>query len=439
MSTGSKKLASLLLAVSLGPLFAYSPVSAAPEAKPAAGASHSAVKAQSGVPATKSDEPAARSESESTDPVDTSDTAAVKSKVEEVREKASGSDTDSTENAEATPNHSKLSPAEKLKAAEAEEAAAAEAASKASALAAAESTAHYDQSQFYFRKWDFKMAALEIQAAIMYSPKEKAYHRDYCVDALLTGDFKRSLAEFMMVVGLGEAIPFNEDERIAFNKEAAKMHYRKGIAWGRKYAWKDAIAEFNWALKYAPNNATIERSLAFSYATTGDFKRAEDCYATSFTQDPSDGFSHADFAYILEDNGEKAKAFEQLAEAVKLEPDSAALHVDMGWLAESKGDLSTARDEFRHAIKLSPKHAGLWAHLGKVLENEGKTERAKKEFEEMHSAFAEARKAYSEALTLDPSQDDVRKKLEELKSEDGAEGEGGSSSKASPVRDLRES
>lgn len=261
---------------------------------------------------------------------------------------------------------------------------------------------HYDLARYYWSRWNLKMADLEYQAAIMYSPDLKVAHRDLCVLSMFTAHPSRCLAELMMVVGLGEPIPLNEDERVAFKKNAAKLHNQQGIAYGRKNRWDRAIAEFKWALTYSPANAAIERSLAFSYANKGDFEMAERSYTRSFSEDPADGYSHADFAFLLADNGGGDRALKQLSEAVKLEPQDPALHVDMGWMAESKGDLATAQTEFQQAVKLSPKHAGLWAHLGKVFEREGKAK--------------DASNAYSEALALDPGQDEAKARLENLKS-----------------------
>jgi Flp pilus assembly protein TadD len=261
---------------------------------------------------------------------------------------------------------------------------------------------HYDLARYYWSRWNLKMADLEYQAAIMFSPDLKVAHRDLCLLSMFTAQPSRCLAEFMMVCDLGEPIPFTEDERAAFNKNAAKLHNQQGIAYGRKNRWDRAIAEFKWALTYSPDNAAIERSLAFSYANKGDFEMAERSYQRSFTEDPADGYAHADFAFLLADNGGGEKALKQLSEAVKLEPRDPALHVDMGWMAESKGDLATAQNEFQEAVKLSPKHAGLWAHLGKVFEREGKSK--------------DATNAYTEALALDPGQDEAKQRLENLKS-----------------------
>jgi len=260
---------------------------------------------------------------------------------------------------------------------------------------------HFNLARYYSSKWDFRMAELEYECAIMYYPAMKIAHRDFCLVSILRGHPLRALAEVFMVIGLGEPIPLNDQERAELKARAAKTHYREGIAAARKYKWDAAISEFQYALDYAPDNGNIERSLAFSFASKGEFDKAEKAYTKSFGESPEDGYSHADFAFLLADSGKKDRAIAQLSEAVKLEPKDPALHVDMGWMAESKGDFSEAAGEFKQAVKLSPNHAGLWAHLGRVLERLGKND--------------EAKDAYEKALVIDPKLDETRQMLDDLK------------------------
>lgn len=274
---------------------------------------------------------------------------------------------------------------------------------------------HFDLAHYYQSRWDYDMAELEYEAAIMYSPDLKVAHRDYCLLSMVRFHPLRALAELMMVVGLGEPVPLDDDEKAQLKQKAAKMHYRKAIAAGRKDKWDKAIAELKWAKEYAPDNAAIQRSLAFSYASKGDFASAEKEYMTGFAEDPSDAYSHADFAFMLSEHGQDDRAYNQLSQAVKLDPKSAALHVDLGWLAETKGDFQTADNELRQAIKLCPKQAGLWMHLGRVLERAGKP--------------GEAKSAYTEALAIDSTEDEAKRRLEILQNGTGAGKAGSESSK----------
>lgn len=271
---------------------------------------------------------------------------------------------------------------------------------QANRLQANESLDHYELSKFYTSQWDYEMAEVELEAAIMYLPTLKIAHRDYAIVSLLRGHPLRALAELMMVVGLGDPIPFTNEEKAELKVKAAKLHYRKALAYGKKEQWANAVSELKWALGFSPKNAAIQRSLAFAYASSGDLDAAEKEYMNSFNTDPTDGFAHADFAFVLSDNGKDEHAMSELTEAVKLEPKAAALHVDLGWLAERRGDFETAKNEINKAIEFSPHHAVLWAHLGRLLERQGKS--------------IEAQSAYMKALAIDPLQDNVKKRLDHL-------------------------
>jgi tetratricopeptide (TPR) repeat protein len=270
-------------------------------------------------------------------------------------------------------------------------------------LAQTQALDHFDLSRFYFSQFDFKMCEVELEAAIMYMPLMKVAHRDLCIVSILTGHPMRSVAEFMMVMGMGEPVPLNEVEKTELKLRGSKMHYKKALEYGKRDKWDNAISELQWALNFTPTNAAIKRSLAFALASKGEFNMAEEQYKDSIAEDPADPYTHADFAYLLSEKGEPNRAFSQLAEAVKLAPNATALHVDLAWMAESKGDFSTASSELEEAIKLSPKHAGLWAHLGRVDERRG----------DYDSAVA----AYNRALNVDPTQDEARLRLQAIKSE----------------------
>lgn len=271
-------------------------------------------------------------------------------------------------------------------------------------LAQTQALDHFDLSRFYFGQFDLKMCELELEAAIMYMPTMKVAHRDYCVVSLLTGHPMRSLAELMMVVGLGEPVPFTDAEKVELKAKGAKLHYRKALEYGKKEKWDNAIAELKWALDFTPTNAAIKRSLAFALASKGEFDLAEETYQDSLAADPADPYAHADFAYLLSDKGDQNKAFSQLAQAVELAPQAAALHVDLAWMAETKGDFKLASAELEKAIKLSPTHAGLWAHLGRVDERKG----------DVDGAIA----AYNRALNVDPGQFEAKRRLEVIKAEE---------------------
>jgi Flp pilus assembly protein TadD len=269
-----------------------------------------------------------------------------------------------------------------------------------SELRKSDAVTHYWLANSYFKRWDLELASIELQQTIMRDPGLLAAHKDFCLVSLLTGHPLRALAELMMLIGLGDPIPYTSAEEADMNLQASKLHYKRGLKLAYERQWLDAIPELQWAVTYSPEDPATYRSLAFAYANTGNFDKAEELYQTTFKMNPGDAFGHADFAFMLSDAGHKQQAEQQLSEAVKLAPSAAALHVDLGWAAESGGDFPTAEREFQKAVELSPSHGGLWAHLGRILEHEGKN--------------TDAVAAYNQAIKLDPAQDEAKQSLARL-------------------------
>lgn len=287
------------------------------------------------------------------------------------------------------------------KEAEAEAQAEAEAEALAKQRAELVAWSHFDLAHFYESRFELELADAEFEETILNAPNLKVAHRDYCLLCIARLNLPKAIAEFMLATGLGEPVPYTDMEKAELDARAAKLHYRKAIAFGRTGKWPSAIIELKWAQTYAPLNATIKRSLAFAYASGGEFDKAEEAYSDSFKQDPSDAFSHADFAYLLSEVGKSKIAVGQMSKAVELQPRVAALHVDLAWFSEKNGDLERASKELQEAVKLSPKHAVLWAHLGRVSDQLGD-----------HAA---ARKAYDEALALDPQSPEAKEGLSKFR------------------------
>lgn len=274
---------------------------------------------------------------------------------------------------------------------------------EANRLIEEEGARHYYLAHFYQDNWDLNLATTEYEEALSYTPDLKIAHRDLCWVSLLMGNLPRCVAEFMMVVGLGEPIAYTEAEKTDLNHKALALHYKKGLEYARASDWKNSQNELNWALTYDETDWAVRRSLAFVYASQGNYKQAEEEYQEALRLKPADvGATHADLAFVLFDAGEKQAAQKQLDEAVRTSPNAAAFHVDLGFVAESRGDYATATAELRKALELKPKHAGLWARLGHLLEREGKP--------------VEAEAAYNMAVNIDPTEmDRLRDDISRLK------------------------
>ena len=256
---------------------------------------------------------------------------------------------------------------------------------------------HWNLARLYMGQWDLELAQTELDLAILSWPSMQVAHRDQCLVSLMKLNLMRSVAEFMMTVGLGEPIPMSDEEANSLIENGMVQHYKKGLAYTRQQKWKDAAVELEWAANLGPEDFAIQRSLAFTYANMGDFNRAETHYKRTFELAPHDGSSRADLAYFLADNGKLSEAEKALEDAIKVQPKATAYHVDLSFMAEKRGDLDTASRELQTALELNPKHADLWVHLGRVLEKKGDT--------------TQAQDAFKKALLIDPSMAEAQNHL----------------------------
>jgi Flp pilus assembly protein TadD len=260
-----------------------------------------------------------------------------------------------------------------------------------------EGTEHWKKAKSYSSKWKWKLADVELRAAVNCVPDMKVAHRDYCLVALMQGHLGRSLAELLIVVGAAEPVALSEEQKEKLTEDASTVHYNEGVEYAGKMKWKEAIEELMQARNYDPADPVITRSIAFSYASENNFTEAEKYYKEAFDLDPSDPYARADYAFLLAKDGKEDQALTSMEEAVKLRPDVIALHVDLGWMAESKGNLDQAEEAFRKACDLEPKQSTLWVHLGNIYKKLGKVE--------------EAKDAYKKALSVDPTCSEAKEKL----------------------------
>lgn len=265
---------------------------------------------------------------------------------------------------------------------------------------------HWNISKRYMKEWDLDLAQVELDLAIMDYPDLKIAHRDLCIVSLMKFNLWRSVAEFMMTVGLGEPIPMTEDESNTLIEDGMIKHYKKGLVFARQQDWPKAVNELELASQLVTEDFAVQRSLAYGYANLGDFAKAEEHYKKTFELSPQDGSSRADLAYFLAENGKVSEAQKEMEEAVKTQPKAAAYHVDLSWMAENRGDLDTASKELQAALTLNPKNADLWSHLGKVLERKGEK--------------SDAINAYLHAVSLDPKMVNAKESLDKLQASSSA-------------------
>lgn len=120
--------------------------------------------------------------------------------------------------------------------------------------------------------------------------------------------------------------------------------------------------------------------------------------------------SYNNYGVSLANQGQLPEAVQQLEEALRLEPANAsfqsnlsAIHVKLAQAAYEAHNLTAAKEEITHALLLNPKDSVAYATLGSI------------EYQRQH--LKEAKAAWEQTLSLDPSLQDIHEKLAQLNRE----------------------
>jgi Flp pilus assembly protein TadD len=148
---------------------------------------------------------------------------------------------------------------------------------------------------------------------------------------------------------------------------------------------------------YSPPHYALARVLRL----TGDLAEADRELWTAIDlgiADPPEALTQVAHEYVLMGHPDRAGAV--LAEAGRRYPEDARIWLDLGTLAGQQGDLALARQCLERAVSLAPTNPLARRNLGMAYLGLGDQ--------------VAARRAFAEALRLDPNDAEVRKQLERL-------------------------
>jgi tetratricopeptide (TPR) repeat protein len=139
----------------------------------------------------------------------------------------------------------------------------------------------------------------------------------------------------------------------------------RGLAYGRKGDYDNAIADFDEAIRLKPNDAEAILGRGFAYEKKGDYDNAIKDFSKAIELEPNDAeaFNNRGFAYRKK--GEHDKAIADFDEAIRLKPDYAEAFFFRGLAYYFTGDYGKAIANFDAAVRLQPDIAE--AFLGRGL------------------------------------------------------------------------
>uniref|UniRef100_A0A8C6H468 dolichyl-phosphate-mannose--protein mannosyltransferase n=1 Tax=Mus spicilegus TaxID=10103 RepID=A0A8C6H468_MUSSI len=162
---------------------------------------------------------------------------------------------------------------------------------------------------------------------------------------------------------------------------------------------EEAIVLLKESIKYGPDFADAYSSLASLLAEQERFKEAEDIYQAGIKNCPDSSDLHNNYAVFLVDSGFPEKAVAHYQQAIQLSPSHHVAVVNLGRLYRSLGENSKAEEWYRRALKVA-RTAEVLSPLGALYYNTGR--------------HKEALEVYREAVSLQPSQRDLRLALAQV-------------------------
>lgn len=162
---------------------------------------------------------------------------------------------------------------------------------------------------------------------------------------------------------------------------------------------EEAIVLLKESIKYGPDFADAYSSLASLLAEQERFKEAEDIYQAGIKNCPDSSDLHNNYAVFLVDSGSPEKAVAHYQQAIQLSPSHHVAVVNLGRLYRSLGENSMAEEWYKRALQVA-RTAEVLSPLGALYYNTGR--------------HKEALEVYREAVSLQPSQRDLRLALAQV-------------------------
>ncbi len=168
---------------------------------------------------------------------------------------------------------------------------------------------------------------------------------------------------------------------------AIRGNFDMGVKLSNEGKHDEAIAKFNEVLKEAPKCVECYTNIASLQLTKKDYDAAEATYKQALTVNPSSADAYNGLATVYNAQKKFDQAAEASAQAAKLGAASpggasASTVFNQGVIAWNASKIPEAKKAFEEAVRLDPKLAEAHYWLGMANLNEGKMPEAAKSFEE---------------------------------------------------------
>jgi len=255
------------------------------------------------------------------------------------------------------------------------------------------SLSHYIMALFYYDLGELEKAVKEYEDALRLDNGVALVHLDFAVTLIKKNEISRAMDELNYTIKL-------DPEAIEPHAVLALLNLAQGKP---GLAVKEYEAALKNSSKFNPNDPEVHFYLGALYSE-GELKNnvlleEEFKKAIALKPDYAEALNFLGYTYV--ENNKNLKVAEDLIKrALKVDPDNGAYIDSLGWLYYKRGRFKEAKETLEKAVSLMPDPV-IFDHLGDVF------------FKIKDIKNAQAN--WQESLKLNPTQDDLKKKIEALK------------------------
>ncbi|OHA65972.1 MAG: hypothetical protein A2672_00055 [Candidatus Wildermuthbacteria bacterium RIFCSPHIGHO2_01_FULL_49_22b] len=160
------------------------------------------------------------------------------------------------------------------------------------------------------------------------------------------------------------------------------------------------IRSFETAIALEPANPVLHTELGKLYVKNEQFDKARERFQKAIELKPDYAQARMQLALIAEKEGNAGKAIGQLHDLVVRFPRDSETLFQLGRLYYNEGEVAGAISQFERVLAGAPNHSNALFALGLAYESQGRIQEAAQKFERV--------------LQLNPGNEEVRRKLQEL-------------------------
>jgi tetratricopeptide (TPR) repeat protein len=183
--------------------------------------------------------------------------------------------------------------------------------------------------------------------------------------------------------------------------ESVQALYLKGVIMNRSERWVEALEPLEKVLALTADNKDVLFNLAIAHERLQQRDKAEELLLKIIEIDPDDSEVLNYLGYMWVEKGENIEeAGKMIERALELDPDNGYFIDSMAWVYYHKGVYEEALREILRSIELVQDDPVIFEHLGDIYRKLGQLDKTSE--------------AWKKSLEIDPENQDLRKKLEEI-------------------------